>query len=542
MKYFIIFLVLIGFAGYAFAIGASPPERVPASSYGIYDINGNSGEIFAVDEQIQIRADISNTQNNPQKFVYLISISDWTGRVIPWVHHGELEGTLEPQSSFSPALSWIPQKPGHYKVKIAITESDRESRLSPDIEIEFFVVGNADALDENKNCKEGMNKVFKNQFQKIACVSSETLVKLLDRNWARWHDLYISLFINNLVKGHEIDHVHSEFVKREVLKDSQVGDVLFRKNYEYLCCEVFTDDSKRKQLVISFFYDENTKYLSATYDLNEQKVIDVKIGDMSTLDKKEPKQSLISRNYWHDQKELDGLGCDKPLLEHLAKHSTLLDEEFDGTYLINAIGLPDGITQEKFDECVDAVYQSRLSLHFEKLLAENQINTPKDLVVKRASSIGGDPACGIAVDDSEKLHWFAVDSISNPSRMTVFQENPQPCQVSTSSCFCDAHVELVASTTNLTYFTLEEEQKYSDLLIDYLSEENINRTPKFLIGKLNINYIDSAIGYCGQIWGKNTYGFFSGGIINDTVINYGIDKELPLLCAISDDAKWQERK
>ncbi|TAK15907.1 MAG: hypothetical protein EPO37_09425 [Nitrosarchaeum sp.] len=256
----------------------------------------------------------------------------------------------------------------------------------------------------------------------------------------------------------------------------------------------------------------------------------------------EPKQSLISRNYWYDQKELSSIGCDKPILEHLAKHSTLLDEEFNGTYMINAIGLPNGITQEKFDECVDAIYQFRLSLHFEKLLTENQMNTPKDLVVKSATSIGGDPVCGIAVDDSDKLHWFAVDSLSNPSRMTVFQENPQPCQVNMSSCFCDAYVELVAPTTNLTYFTLQEEQKYSDILIDYLSEENINRTPKFLIGKLNINYTDSAIGYCGQIWGKNTYGFFSGGIINDTVINYGIDKELPLLCAISDDAKWQERR
>ena len=247
-------------------------------------------------------------------------------------------------------------------------------------------------------------------------------------------------------------------------------------------------------------------------------------------------------NDWCDQKELENIGCGKPILDHLAKYSTLFDEEFDGTYFIDAIGLPDGITQEKFEECVDTIYQLRISSHFEKLLTENQIGSPKDLVVKRAISIGGDPACGIAVDDSEKLHWFAVDSISNPSRMTVFQENPQPCKVNTSSCFCDAYVELVASTTELTYFTLKEEQKYSDILIDYLSEKNINRTPKFLIGKLNINYTDSAIGYCGQIWGENTYGFFSGGIINYTVMDYGIDKELPLLCAISDDAKWQERR
>ena len=240
--------------------------------------------------------------------------------------------------------------------------------------------------------------------------------------------------------------------------------------------------------------------------------------------------------------DFENLGCDKSMLNHFFKYTNLLDEEFDGNYYRDSIGLPEGMSKEKFDECMDAVYQFRLSLHFKKLLTENQIDTLKDLVVKRSISIGGDPVCGIAVDGSEKLHWFAVDSLSNPSHMTVFQENPQPCKVSTSSCFCDAYVELVASTTELTYFTPEEEQKYSNILIDYLSEENINRTPKFLIGKLNIDYTDSAIGYCGQIWGENTYGFFSGGIINDTVINYGIDKELPLLCAISDDAKWQERR
>lgn len=241
--------------------------------------------------------------------------------------------------------------------------------------------------------------------------------------------------------------------------------------------------------------------------------------------------------------DFENIGCDKPMLNHISNYSNLLDEIFDGNTYLDAIGLPEGMSKEKFDECMDAIYQFRLSLHFEKLLAENQIDTPKDLVVKRAISIGGDPACGIAVDDSDKLHWFAVDSLSNPSRMTVFQENPQPCKVNTSSCFCDAYVELVASTTELTYFTLKEEQKYSDILIAYLSEKNINRTPKFLIGKLNINYTDSsAVGYCGQIWGENTYGFFSGGIINYTVMDYGIDKELPLLCAISDDAKWQERR
>lgn len=253
--------------------------------------------------------------------------------------------------------------------------------------------------------------------------------------------------------------------------------------------------------------------------------------------------SAISLEKCYPLSDLENLGCDKPILSHLARYSNLLDEKFDGTSMIDLIGLPDGVSKEKFEECIDAIYQLRTSLHFEKLLMENQIGSPKDLVVQWAIATDGDPVCGIAVDNSDKLHWFAVDSFSNPRKMTVFQENPQPCKANTASCFCNVYMEFMALTTKeLTFFTLEEEQKYSDVLIDYLAEENINRTPKFLIGKLNVNYTDSAVGYCGQMWGKNTYGFFSGAIVNDIVVDYGIDRELPLLCAISDDAKWQERK
>ena len=63
---------------------------------------------------------------------------------------------------------------------------------------------------------------------------------------------------------------------------------------------------------------------------------------------------------WCNQTELYSLGCDKPILGHLTKYSNLLDEEFVGTYYIDAIGLPDGVSQEKFEECVDIIYEMRL--------------------------------------------------------------------------------------------------------------------------------------------------------------------------------------
>jgi len=40
--------------------------------------------------------------------------------------------------------------------------------------------------------------------------------------------------------------------------------------------------------------------------------------------------------------------------------SNLLDEDFDGNYFQNFIGLPDGVSKEKFEECVDFILEKRI--------------------------------------------------------------------------------------------------------------------------------------------------------------------------------------
>ena len=177
----------------------------------------------------------------------------------------------------------------------------------------------------------------------------------------------------------------------------------------------------------------------------------------------------------------------------------------------------------------------------EKLLIENQIEyVPEKLVVTTGPVIKGDPGCGAVVDVNSNTYWFGVDSVSNPARLTLFDENPNQCKVNTSSCFCNAQIELSSLTLDkLGYFTQQEQEEYTDILIDYMYKENINRTPKFMIGKHNVNYTDSsAIGYCGKIWGTNTYGYFDGAIVNGKVEDYGISKDLSLLCAIDDNSQY----
>ena len=69
---------------------------------------------------------------------------------------------------------------------------------------------------------------------------------------------------------------------------------------------------------------------------------------------------------WCDYEELNNMGCDQPILEHLAKYSNLLDEEFSGKYAMEDIGLSDGMSVEKFNECVDFIFEKRVSYEFDR--------------------------------------------------------------------------------------------------------------------------------------------------------------------------------
>ncbi len=115
-----------------------PLERAPASSARIVDHFGNSINEPAVGEQVQITSDVANGMNREQKFAYIVLIQDNEGiaQLLAWI-----DGTLNPESSFSPSASWIPQKEGRYTATMFVWESiDNPTALSPPISIEFTVI------------------------------------------------------------------------------------------------------------------------------------------------------------------------------------------------------------------------------------------------------------------------------------------------------------------------------------------------------------------------------------------------------------------
>lgn len=88
-----------------------PMERAPITNARIVDLSGNSPTTIVLGEQIQIFSDISNNQNHEQKFTWFAQITDSNKKTVSL---GWIDGILYNNTSFSPSLSWIPEKIGQY--------------------------------------------------------------------------------------------------------------------------------------------------------------------------------------------------------------------------------------------------------------------------------------------------------------------------------------------------------------------------------------------------------------------------------------------
>ena len=86
------------------------------------DISQKDGEVsksLEVGKQIQIMSDVTNKQDRPQPFAYIVQIKNEHGVVVSLAW---LTGELTPGQLLSPALSWIPQHAGVYTATIFVWE------------------------------------------------------------------------------------------------------------------------------------------------------------------------------------------------------------------------------------------------------------------------------------------------------------------------------------------------------------------------------------------------------------------------------------
>ena len=96
---------------------------------------GNTVSILPINQQTQIAADLKNISNVTQTFAYVVEIQDHTGEhvSIAWI-----TGSLEPNQSFTPALSWIPQSSGEYAATVSVWDNpDSLIAIANETSIEF---------------------------------------------------------------------------------------------------------------------------------------------------------------------------------------------------------------------------------------------------------------------------------------------------------------------------------------------------------------------------------------------------------------------
>lgn len=88
-------------------------------------------------QQVQISSDVTNKQDKPQIFVYIVQILDKNkvAQKLTW-----FSASLNPQQTVSPAISWSTQKPGTYTAEIYVWDSIKDaSALAPSLEIKITV-------------------------------------------------------------------------------------------------------------------------------------------------------------------------------------------------------------------------------------------------------------------------------------------------------------------------------------------------------------------------------------------------------------------
>ena len=115
----------------------APLDRAPASNLRIVDSFGNALDGVSAGSQVQITADLMNGQDRDQAFAYIVQIEDANGVAVELAW---LTGSLNPEQSLSPALSWTPQEMGTYSASIFVWESlDTPTALSPSLELDITV-------------------------------------------------------------------------------------------------------------------------------------------------------------------------------------------------------------------------------------------------------------------------------------------------------------------------------------------------------------------------------------------------------------------
>ena len=154
-------------------------EKMYLDNIGVVNSFGQEFDEIKTDQVLQIAADLTNTNEYKQDFVYVVEITDIKNVLAQrakWV-----TGTLYSSQTFNVGLSWIPKETGEYTAVISIgTEIDS---VSPVAEIKINVNPEGNISDYNY-CKNGHELLFKYSDNSPICASPDIASKLINRGLA----------------------------------------------------------------------------------------------------------------------------------------------------------------------------------------------------------------------------------------------------------------------------------------------------------------------------------------------------------------------
>ena len=149
--------------------------------------------------------------------------------------------------------------------------------------------------------------------------------------------------------------------------------------------------------------------------------------------------------------------------------------------------------------------------------------------------------CGYVMSKNMEDYWYSSSySKDTLTSSQLYDENPHPCRPNLDSCHCSLEKILSEqSLSELSYLTPKEEEFVGRLVLDEL-KQNPNLNSDFQIGKYNFEYEndhDRIISFCGIFTEERQNRYFVGDIKNDSIIDFGLESNLPKLCTINGAAK-----
>jgi hypothetical protein len=154
-------------------------EKMYLDNIGVVNSFGQEFDEIKTDQALQIAADLTNTNEYKQNFVYVVEITDNKNALAQRAKW--MTGTLDSSQTFNVGLSWTPKDTGEYTAVISIgTKIDSVSQVA-EIKINVNQEGN---ISDDNYCKNGRELLFKYSDNSPICASPEIASKLINRGLA----------------------------------------------------------------------------------------------------------------------------------------------------------------------------------------------------------------------------------------------------------------------------------------------------------------------------------------------------------------------